>query len=95
MVGNTRGTTDTRRIRRLKSPHALEVEAAGDGVPLRLRFEGRWQDVTLARRPWRVSQHWWRSDPIDRLYFRVLPEDGPPLTIYRDLKTATWSRQEY
>ena len=35
MVSHPGRTTDTRRIRRLKSPRALEVEAAEDGTPLR------------------------------------------------------------
>lgn len=95
MVGNTRGTADTRRIRRLKAPDAVEVEADEDGRPLRLRRGGAWHSLTLARRPWRIDQHWWRGEPISRLYYRVAPEDGPPLTIYRDLVNGTWARQEY
>ncbi len=95
MVSNTRRTTDTRRIRRLKSPQGIEVQANDDGVPIRLRLGVAWCDVTLARRPWRIDQYWWRSDPVNRVYFRVIPEDSPALTIYKDLKTGEWSRQEY
>jgi hypothetical protein len=29
------------------------------------------------------------------MYFRVVPEDGPPLTIYHDLIGGQWYRQEY
>lgn len=94
MVGHTRGTADTRRIRRLKTPRAVEVEASEDGVPLRVRL-GTWQDVTLVRRPWRIDQHWWRSEPVRRDYYRVAPEDGPPLTLYHDLVSGGWFRQEY
>ena len=94
MVGSTRGTPGTRRIRRLKSPRPIEVEAAGDGVPLRLRLGRDWQDVSLARRPWRVDQHWWR-DAVSRVYYRLAPADGPPLTIYHDLLRDEWFRQEY
>jgi hypothetical protein len=54
-----------------------------------------WQDVTLVRRPWRIDQHWWREGPISRLYYRVAPADGPPLTVYHDLISDEWSRQEY
>lgn len=95
MVGDTGRTSDTRRIRRLKTPRALEVEAAEDGSPLRLRLGSEWQAVSLTRRPWRIDQHWWRGDGISRLYYRVAPEDGPPLTLYRDLVQGGWFGQEY
>jgi len=95
MVGNTRAASDARRIRRLKTPRGVEVEAGGDGTPLRLRLVRAWQDVSLVRRPWRVDQHWWRGEPVRRVYYRVAPEDGPPLTIYHDLISGEWFRQEY
>ena len=95
MVGSPGRTADTRRIRRLKPPRPLEVEASPDGAPVRLRLGGDWQDVTLVRRPWRIDQHWWREGAISRLYYRVAPADGPPLTVYHDLVSDEWSRQEY
>ena len=95
MVRNTGRATDTRRIRRLKPPRAVEVEAGEDGSPRRLRLGSAWRDVVLARRPWRVDQHWWRGKGVSRMYYRVAPENGPPLTIYRDLIYGEWFRQEY
>ena len=95
MVGHTGRTADPRRIRRLRSPQALEVETTSDGTPLRLRVHGVWQDVTLVRLPWRIDQHWWRADPISRVYYRLAPEDGAPLTVYHDLASGAWARQEY
>ena len=95
MVSHPGRSPDPRRIRRLKSPGAIEVEVNAEGVPDRLRLQGRWQDVGLVRSPWRIDQHWWRAEPVSRLYYRLAPQDGPPLTIYRDLVTATWARQEY
>ena len=95
MVGNTGRATDTRRIRRLKPSREIEIEAGEDGVPRRVRLSGAWQDVTLARRPWRIDQHWWRADPVSRVYYRVAPADGPAFTIYHDLLSGEWARQEY
>ncbi|HLF79435.1 MAG TPA: hypothetical protein VJB57_18290 [Dehalococcoidia bacterium] len=60
-----------------------------------MRFGGGWQDVSLVRRSWRIDQHWWRGDPISRIYYRVATENGPPFTLYRDLISGTWARQEY
>ncbi|HEX5367852.1 MAG TPA: hypothetical protein VFY10_00385 [Dehalococcoidia bacterium] len=54
-----------------------------------------WQDVELTRRPWRIDQHWWRADPVSRVYYRVAPADGPAFTIYHDLLSGEWARQEY
>jgi hypothetical protein len=51
--------------------------------------------VSLVRRPWRVDQHWWRAGHVKRDYYRVAPADGPAFTLYHDLFTDTWSRQEY
>jgi hypothetical protein len=71
------------------------VEAAEDGTPLRLRLNGIWADVRLTRRPWRIDQHWWRGTPLRRDYYEVAPDDGPPVTLYRDLTTGEWARQAY
>ena len=49
----------------------------------------------MARQPWRIDQHWWREPEISRMYFRVAPQDRPPLTIYHDLISGEWFRQEY
>jgi hypothetical protein len=95
MVGHPGRTPDTRRIRRLKSPRAVEVEAAADGTPLRLRLGNAWTDVHLTRRPWRIDQHWWRGTPLRRDYYEVAPEDGQPVTVYRDEVTGEWARQAY
>jgi hypothetical protein len=95
MVGHTRGTATTRRIRRLKTPQAFVVESDRDGAPLRVRLNGAWLDVTPLQRPWRVDQYWWRGEPVRRDYCRVVTENGPPLTLYRDLITDQWFRQEY
>ena len=95
MVSNPRSPADTRRIRRLNTPRVLEVETSAAGTPLRLRLNGGWHDVTLLRRPWRIDQHWWRGEPVRRDYYRVAPENSPPLTLYHDLVTDEWARQEY
>lgn len=95
MVGNPRRTTDTHRIRRLKTPRALEIEAGEDGVPLRMRLGGAWVDVSLVRRSWRIDQHWWRGEPVRRDYYRIAPTDGQPLTVYHDLVSGEWAKQDY
>ena len=95
MVSNPGTSLDTRRIRHLNSPRGLEVQTDSNGLPVRLRLGGMWHDVSPAREPWRIYQLWWRSTAVRRDYFRVLPQDGPPVTIYHDLASGEWARQGY
>jgi hypothetical protein len=60
-----------------------------------LRTHATWQDVRIVRSAWRIDQHWWRTSSVSRIYYRITTEASPVLTIYRDLQTGTWSRQEY
>ena len=86
---------DTRRIRRLRDPLQVEVQQGPDGQPLRILLSKTWREVSLTRPPWRIDQHWWRGEAIRREYFQVAPADSPVLTIYHDLATGEWARQEY
>ncbi len=87
--------TPARRVRRLKEPRPVSVQPAGDGSPARLLVGGQWRDLALVRRPWRIDQLWWRGAAVSRMYYRVATEDIPPLTLFRDLATGRWYRQEY
>jgi hypothetical protein len=71
------------------------VQTGESGEPLRLRLDGLWQDAALVRRPWRIDQHWWRGEPVSRVYYRLATGERPPLTIYHDLISRQWFRQEY
>ena len=96
MVSDPRGTPAPRRVRRLKEPRSIEVEADQEGIPVALLTPGgERHPVHLARHPWRIDQLWWRSGPASRLYFQVAPEDGPPVTLYHDLIGGGWWRQQY
>ena len=95
MVNSPGRTTDPRRIRRLKAPSTIDVEVDADGAPVSARIGGSMLPVTLARRPWRVDQHWWRAEPVRRTYYRLAIEGWPPVTVYRDDVSGAWHRQEY
>jgi len=95
MVSHTRRTPDPRRIRRLKPPQEIEVRTGNDEAPVSVHLNGVWLDVIQVRRPWRIDQHWWRAEPVSRIYYRVASEDRSPLTLYYDLLAKKWARQEY
>jgi hypothetical protein len=43
---------------------------------------------------WEVEDDWWEETPIARAYFRVLLSTGAVLTLFRDLRTGEWFRQQ-
>ena len=42
---------------------------------------------------WRIDDEWWREQPVSRLYYSLLLEDGRAVTVYRDLVSGQWYRQ--
>ncbi len=100
MVSHTGGEAGPRRVRRLKEPRLLEVRTDEDGSPSAIMSSypagASWQAVALLRRPWRIDQLWWRpGEAVSRRYYSIAPEDGAPLTLYQDLLSGLWYRQEY
>ena len=73
----------------------MQVVAATSGSPDAVLIHGDWVTVRTLRRPWLVDQLWWRSRPVNRLYFQVAPEEGPPFTLFHDLLSGDWFLQEY
>ena len=43
---------------------------------------------------WELDDEWWREDPIRRRYFRLLLTDGRVLTLFCDLVSGSWFRQD-
>jgi hypothetical protein len=95
MVSGPGGPLPARRIRHLREPRPFDVQTSDAGEPTAVKFEGKWLAVRLLRTPWRVDQHWWRERPIKRAYYHVAPHDGAPVTLFRDLISGAWFRQEF
>jgi len=81
------------RLRPLNTPIPVRVRMDGDGRPTLLHGKERPRRVEAVREVWRIDDEWWRS-PISREYVRVVLEDGGQMTLYRDLLTGEWYRQE-
>ncbi|MBH40896.1 MAG: hypothetical protein CL790_06670 [Chloroflexi bacterium] len=43
-----------------------------------------WSKVTNVIEVWRIDDEWWRIQPIQRTYFRVLLEEGYIMTVFRN-----------
>ena len=70
------------------------MDAAPNGDPKAVLWQGRYLQVTGLRDTWRIDDEWWR-DEISRRYFTVEIEGGRRLTLYYDLLEDAWFAQPY
>jgi hypothetical protein len=61
-------------------PQPIEVEAGGDGVPLRIGGVR----VEAVREQWLVEDRWWTPKALQRMYFEVVLADGRNLVVFRE-----------
>lgn len=66
-----------------------------EGYPVALQRRGTWRRVEEVDDAWRVAEEWWREEPQERTYFRVLLEGGQPLTLFHDGIIGRWYEQHY
>jgi hypothetical protein len=83
------------RLRPLNRPRPIRVDTNEDGAPTAVHISGRRLTVESALETWRIDDEWWRPQPISRLYWRLLLEDGRTIDVFRDLITGRWARQTY
>ena len=100
MVANSRKTQSVgRSYQPLNMPIPIQVSTELDGQlasvvetdkdrPIASRVE---QVIDL----WEIEDEWWRKKPIQRRYFRLLMGTGRVMTIFKDLSSGEWFRQEY
>jgi hypothetical protein len=73
----------------------VQVQVSDTGEPTAVLVGSTWLAVTPVRRPWLLDQMWWRSKPVIRTYYQVVLDDGPPITMFLDLTSGQWFRQEF
>ena len=79
----------------LSSDRRSRVSTASDtsnGPALR-GSKDRWREVPEILDSWRIDDEWWRKQPVSRLYYRVLLEDGTVVGLFKDLVSGEWYRQ--
>jgi hypothetical protein len=73
---------------------SVQVDPAGEpraiGAP-----QGRRRPIPVAQvaERWRIDEGWWGANPLSRLYYRLVLDDGGLVTVYRDLGDGTWWAQ--
>ena len=96
MVAHPRAPARPHRLRPLREPRPVAVEADGEGRPVAVTLRpGERLRVVQVQDTWRIDDEWWRERPVSRLYFSVALEDGRVVTVYHDLDRRLWSAQKY
>ena len=55
--------------------------------------KGRWRKILEVLDTWRIEDEWWRKQPVSRLYYRVVLEDGTIVGLFKDLVSSDWYSQ--
>jgi hypothetical protein len=75
------------------APEPLDVTVR-DGKPAMLRIKRRRVPVKEILNVWRIDEEWWRK-AISRLYFLLEVESGARVTVFHDLESGEWYRQNW
>ena len=73
-----------------ESPYFESSETAGLRTGL---SKGRWRKILEVLDTWRIEDEWWRKQPVSRLYYRVVLEDGTMVGLFKDLVSGDWYSQ--
>ena len=93
MVANSGKTASPGPIRALNLPTLLAVEEDHRQRSLAMFMGSRKLRIASVEDVWELVDEWWRKAPIARRYYRVMIENGPSVTLYRDLVSGHWYRQ--
>lgn len=93
MVKDSGKTAGPGPIRALNLPVPLTVEEDHRQRPIAVLSGRRWLKIATVEDVWELADEWWRKTPISRRYYRVTMENGPGVTLFRDLVSGRWYRQ--
>ena len=74
-------------------PEPIEI-IVHKGAPKAVKFRKRLLQVKEVLNVWRIDEEWWRK-PISRLYYLLECTSGSRLTVFQDLITGRWYRQNW
>jgi hypothetical protein len=93
-----------RTPRPISRPDVRGVRAAISSTAGDRPTTGQISEVIDISEIWRITEEWWRDTPIRRTYFRLVLDDGRPLTIFHDKREPSeggigvlgaWFEQRY
>ena len=91
---NSRAKKSSGSIRALNLPRLVDVEEDDRQGPVSITLERRKLCVASIEDMWEIVDEWWRPKPIARRYYRIMLEDGPAITLFRDLTSGLWYEQQ-
>ena len=94
MVKNPGAAGRSGSIRTLNQPVPGEVRTDDMGLPQALRLRGRWVAVEAVADHWRMDDEWWREQPVSRMYYQCIVDQGLQATVFRDLASDGWYIQK-
>ena len=95
MLSTPGGASGPDSLRRLNEPRRIEVRAGASGAPEALRLQRTWLEAIEVQDAYRTDDRWWTEEPVARLYYELLLEDGRVVTVFRDEITGSWWEQRY
>ena len=79
-------------IKPLHTPKPVEVREGTEGDPVSVLLRRRWRRVARIDDMWTFDL-WWLPEPVARDYYRIEPDDGGQITLFRDGVDYHWYRQ--
>ena len=80
-------------------PVPVNVIASNHGQPAAITETRNGRTATLKVEHvidvWEIEDEWWRNTPIQRRYFRMMVDTGRVMTVFKDMDSQEWFRQEY
>ena len=93
MVTHTGAKAGAGALRALNQPQSVSVKTDEDGHPTGLKLRGRWVGVETVSDRWRLDDEWWRQQPISRMYYECVVDQGLKVTVFSDLVSGEWYLQ--
>jgi len=76
----------------LSLPKLVKVLTNDSDEPAAITRNGQQCRVAAIQNAWRIDDEWWREE-VSRHYFQVELQNGPVITVFRDVVTGKWYEQ--
>ena len=75
-------------------PMPCKVHEDAEQKPVAVTLYGVSVQAESIEERWEDAGDWWRDDPVVRVTYQVTLEDGQQLTVFRNMLTGGWYRQD-